>query len=162
MKVQFRTKLDADECKKRISEDANTLMQDAKLMCDMESGDKEKYSLRQRIGWVGLKRALQAQMLVAKIGGGTMDWNNIIMLMKSFSDSPPFKFISFIDGVGVIEYDDNYIQYVGFARMKYDDKGAIEVALKTLKKVMESDDVVVIESVKASSLLVGGNENADK
>lgn len=162
MKVQFKTSFSEDECKKMISEDAESLRSDAKLICDMEEGKKEGYSLRRRLGYVMLRKTLQASMTAAKLIGGVMDWKHIVCLMKSFSDAPPFKYISYSNGICIIEYIDDYIMYVGFAKMKYDDKGAKEAVINTLKKVMKTDDVSVIEDMKALSPLIGGNEDADK
>jgi len=143
MIVEAVIKLSEAEVRKRVDEDAKSLMDDARLMHDLEN-NIGKHSFVQKGAFAALKKAIQVNLLAAKVAGNTIDWKQIMTTMKIFSESAPFKVVSYgAGGKVVMEYDDSYVIYIGYAKMKLDAAGAEKEIMKTLAKVLETNIVNV-------------------
>jgi hypothetical protein len=103
-----------------------------------------KHSFVQKGAFAALKKAIQVNLLAAKVAGNTIDWKQIMTTMKIFSEFAPFKVVSYgAGGKVVMEYDDSYVIYIGYAKMKLDAAGAEKEIMKTLAKVLETNIVNV-------------------
>lgn len=149
MKVLALTRLSEQECRKRIDNDAKELQNDAQHLCNLEDG---KGSLLRRSAYKTLKKTMEAQMFAAKLAGSTIDWKQIINTMRLFTTKPPFGILSFESGDPlnrvVMDIDELYMQYIGFAKMKYSAGAERKEMLKSVEKALKAESVEEIVEAK--------------